>query len=73
MAAKPKALVLRAAGTNCDVETAYSFELAGAQSTVVHVNRLADDSVKLSDYQLLAIPGGFSYGDDLGAGTGKAG
>jgi phosphoribosylformylglycinamidine synthase I len=68
MAATPKALVLRAAGTNCDAETAHSFDLAGAAGEVAHVNRLADGSIKLADYQLLAIPGGFSYGDDLGAG-----
>ncbi len=68
MSAKPKVLVLRAAGTNCDVETAFAFELAGAAPTVAHVNRLADRSVKLSDFQILAIPGGFSYGDDIAAG-----
>jgi len=68
MAARPRALVLRAAGTNCDVETAFAFELAGAKSSVEHVNRLADRSVRLGDFQILAVPGGFSYGDDLGAG-----
>jgi phosphoribosylformylglycinamidine synthase len=68
MAAKPKVLVLRAAGTNCDMETAFAFELTGAEPTVAHVNRLADHSVKLADFQMLAIPGGFSYGDDVAAG-----
>jgi len=68
MSVTPKALVLRAAGTNCDEETAHAFELAGASSEVAHVNRLADGSVKLGDYQMLAVPGGFSYGDDLGGG-----
>lgn len=68
MAARPKALVLRAAGTNCDVETAFAFEQAGAKAVVAHVNRLAEGSVRLRDFQILAIPGGFSYGDDLGAG-----
>jgi len=68
MTAKPKVLVLRAAGTNCDMETAFAFELAGAEARVAHVNRLADHSVKLSDFQVLAIPGGFSYGDDVAAG-----
>ncbi len=68
MAAKPKVLVLRAAGTNCDAETAFAFELAGAEAATAHVNRLADGSTKLSDFQMLAIPGGFSYGDDVAAG-----
>jgi phosphoribosylformylglycinamidine synthase I len=68
MTAKPKVLVLRAAGTNCDMETAFAFEQAGAEPTVAHVNRLADHSVKLADFQVLAIPGGFSYGDDVAAG-----
>ncbi len=68
MAAKPRVLVLRAAGTNCDMETAFAFDLAGGEAAVVHVNRLADRSTKLSDYQILAIPGGFSYGDDIAAG-----
>jgi phosphoribosylformylglycinamidine synthase I len=68
MAARPRALVLRAAGTNCDAETAFSFEQAGAASTVAHINRLADGSVRLREFQMLAVPGGFSYGDDVGAG-----
>src|SRR6266516_5188242 len=65
---KPKTLVLRTAGTNCDEETAYAFELAGAKSERVHLNRLMDRPGILSDYQILAIPGGFSYGDDIAAG-----
>jgi len=65
---KPKVLVLRAAGTNCDVETAFAFELAGAESRLVHVKRLIEGSVKLLDFDILAIPGGFSYGDDISAG-----
>ena len=68
MAAKPHVLVLRAAGTNCDVETAYAFDEAGGEVTVAHVNRLTERSVALSDFQVLAIPGGFSYGDDIAAG-----
>lgn len=65
---KPKVLVLRAAGTNCDVETAFAFELAGAESRLVHVKRLIEGSVRLLDFDMLAIPGGFSYGDDISAG-----
>jgi phosphoribosylformylglycinamidine synthase len=65
---KPKALILRSAGANCDVETAYAFERAGATGELVHLNRLLENPAALRDYQLLAIPGGFSYGDDIAAG-----
>ena len=65
---KPRAIVLRAAGSNCDRETAHAFELIGAQADRVHLNRLVDEPALLDDYQLLAIPGGFSYGDDIAAG-----
>jgi phosphoribosylformylglycinamidine synthase len=61
-------MVLRAAGTNCDAETAYAFEKAGAEVESVHVNRLADGRRRLCDFQILAIPGGFTYGDDVAAG-----
>ncbi len=63
-----KALVLRAPGMNCDVETAFAFEQAGAQSSLLHVNQLVNREKRLSDYQIMVIPGGFTYGDDLGAG-----
>ena len=62
------ALVLRAAGINCDRETARAFALAGATPSVLHVNRLAENPQMLADFDLLAIPGGFSYGDDVAAG-----
>lgn len=65
---KPRTLVLRAAGSNCDGETAYAFELAGALSEQVHINRLLAEPGLLDGYQILAIPGGFSYGDDISAG-----
>src|SRR5437660_6944849 len=65
---KPKTLILRTAGTNCDEETAYAFELAGATARRVHLNRVLENPAILRDYQLLAIPGGFSYGDDIAAG-----
>lgn len=66
--ARPRVLILRAPGTNCDVETAYAFDLAGGASQRVHVNRLLEDRRQLADYQILCLPGGFSYGDDLAAG-----
>ena len=65
---KPKVCVLRTAGTNCDKETAFAFLKAGANVELVHINRLISQKATLDDYQILAIPGGFSYGDDLGAG-----
>src|SRR5829696_8143906 len=65
---QPKTLILRTAGTNCDVETAYAFKLAGARAERVHVNEVLSNPSRLGDYQLLAIPGGFSYGDDIAAG-----
>jgi len=61
-------LVLRTAGTNCDKETAFAFEEAGAEPELVHINRLSSGEVELSKYQILAIPGGFSYGDDIASG-----
>lgn len=66
--AKPKVCILRAAGTNCDAETAYAFRKAGAVTESVHVNRLIGRERRLRDYQVLAIPGGFTYGDDIAAG-----
>ncbi|MEM1304812.1 MAG: phosphoribosylformylglycinamidine synthase I [Planctomycetota bacterium] len=64
----PKVLVLRAPGTNCDVETAEAWRRAGGEPERVHVNRLLESPATLAEYQVLSIPGGFSYGDDLGAG-----
>lgn len=65
---KPKALILRTAGTNCDEETRAAFEFAGATAERVHINLLINGQKKLSDYQILAVPGGFSYGDDIASG-----
>jgi len=71
--AKPRVLVLRAPGTNCDIETAFAFEQAGALPERVHVNRLREQPSALGDFQILCIPGGFSYGDDIAAGRILAG
>lgn len=60
--------VLRTAGTNCDKETAFAFQEAGAEVELVHVNRLVNQENNLHDYQVLAFPGGFSYGDDIASG-----
>ena len=66
--ATPKALILRAAGTNCDRETQFALEQAGFAATRVHVFALMDEPAMLRDCQFLVIPGGFSYGDDVAAG-----
>lgn len=65
---KVKVLVLRAAGTNCDMESAFAFESVGASSDIVHVNQLKEGKKRLSDYHILVIPGGFTYGDDIASG-----
>jgi len=65
---RPKVCILRTAGTNCDKETAFAFESAGAEAELVHINRLIALEKNLKDYQILAFPGGFSYGDDVAAG-----
>lgn len=65
---QPRVLVLRAAGINCDEETAAACELAGGRVERVHINRLAAGEVHLLDFAALVIPGGFSYGDHVGAG-----
>jgi phosphoribosylformylglycinamidine (FGAM) synthase-like amidotransferase family enzyme len=65
---KPRVLILRAPGTNCDLETAFAFEQAGGAPERVHVGRVLEAPGLLAAYQILCIPGGFSYGDDLAAG-----
>jgi phosphoribosylformylglycinamidine synthase I len=63
---KPKVIIVRAAGTNCDVETQYAFELAGAHAERVYIDEIKNRN--LLDYQIIALPGGFTYGDDIAAG-----
>ncbi len=64
----PRALVLRAPGTNCDHETAHAFERAGGLARRIHVRALAERPGIADDHQILCIPGGFSYGDDVASG-----
>ena len=64
----PRVLILRAPGTNCDRETAYAFERAGAEAERVHVNRLLESPSLVEGYQILCVPGGICYGDDIAAG-----
>ena len=65
----PRALVLRAPGINCDRETALGCRLAGFETDLVHINQLIKQPENLLRYHFLVVPGGFAYGDDLGAGT----
>ena len=62
---RPKALILKADGINRDEEMVYAFNIAGADAELVHINDLRSKTKKLSDYQILGIPGGFAYGDDI--------
>jgi phosphoribosylformylglycinamidine synthase len=65
---RPRALIVHATGTNRDHDVARALELAGAAPEIVHINALGDRTARLLDYQMMVLPGGFSYGDDLGAG-----
>lgn len=65
---QPRVLVLRAPGTNCDRETAFAFERAGAVAEIAHLNQWLGEPRMSDDYQVLCLPGGFSYGDDVAAG-----
>lgn len=64
-----RALVLTGFGLNCDLETAYALEVAGAGVDRVHLNSLIGREKRLANYQILVIGGGFSWGDDHGAGV----
>jgi phosphoribosylformylglycinamidine synthase I len=59
-------MIIRAAGTNCDIETQHAFELAGAQVDRVYIDEVKQQN--LLEYQIIALPGGFTYGDDIAAG-----
>lgn len=66
---KPKVIVLSGYGLNCEDETKYAFELAGAQGEIIHINDLIKNKKQLNDFQIMVIPGGFAYGDDTGSGN----
>ena len=65
---KPKALILQAHGSNRDLDVMDALSLAGADAICVPLNELRINKTLLSDFQLLVVPGGFSYADALGAG-----
>jgi phosphoribosylformylglycinamidine synthase len=64
----PTAAVIRTAGTNCDAELMRAFSLAGAEPTLVHLDRLVADPDRLDEFDVIGFPGGFSYGDDIASG-----
>lgn len=63
-----RVLILVGYGINCDYETEHAFKMNGAETEKVHVNELISRKKNLEDYHILAIPGGFSYADDIAAG-----
>jgi len=65
---KPKVCILRTAGTNCDKETAFAFKRAGGSVDLLHINEFVNGKEAFKEYQILALPGGFSYGDDIASG-----
>jgi phosphoribosylformylglycinamidine synthase len=66
--AEPRALILVGFGINCDYETEHAFQLAGATAERVHLNDLLDNKVMLAWYNIIALPGGFSFGDHVASG-----
>lgn len=69
---KPNIIILSGYGLNCEDETAHAFRVADGNVDIVHINDLIADKKRLKRYQILAIPGGFSYGDDTGSGKAYA-
>jgi len=63
-----KTIVVRTAGSNCDYETVHAFRSVGSDVSLIHINQIDSGNISLSDFQILAIPGGFTYGDDISAG-----
>ena len=65
---KPSVLIMTGYGINSDIELAHIFEMAGAEATRVHINDLIDKKVLLTDFNIIAFPGGFSFGDHIASG-----
>jgi len=70
--ATPKALVITGYGINCEEETAFVIRKSGGEAVIMHINDLIENPKKLEEYQMMAFPGGFSYGDDTGSGNALA-
>lgn len=69
---KPRVLVFSGFGLNCEEETRFAFQAAEVTADIIHINDLIENKKKIRDYQILAFPGGFSYGDDTGSGNAYA-
>lgn len=69
----PRALIFSGYGLNCEEETKFAFEKAGARADIAHLNDVIANPTILKKYQIVAIPGGFAYGDDTGAGKAYGG
>lgn len=69
---KPKVLVITGYGINCEEETAKCFNWSGANAEIIHINDVINGNKKIKDYQIMAFPGGFAYGDDTGSGNALA-
>ncbi len=69
---KPKVIIMSGYGLNCEEETKFAFESVGGVAEIVHINDLIAKPKMLSEFQILAFPGGFSYGDDTGSGKAYA-
>jgi phosphoribosylformylglycinamidine synthase len=67
-----KVIIMSGYGINCEAESAYAFELAGAKAEIVHINDLISGRKSMKDYDIMMFPGGFSYGDDTGSGNAYA-
>lgn len=70
--AKPRIIVFSGYGFNCEEETKFAFDTAGGMSDIVHINDVISDKFSLKNYQIMALGGGFAYGDDTGAGNAYA-
>jgi len=65
---KPKAMILSGDGINCEEETAFALNQAEAEVKIIHINDLIKNPIQLKNYQILILPGGFSFGDEISSG-----
>jgi phosphoribosylformylglycinamidine synthase len=68
MASKPHVLILTGYGVNCEHESRFAWEQAGAAPALVHLHDLLERPARLREFQALMFIGGFSFGDHMGSG-----
>lgn len=68
MQTKPKALVIYGDGINCENETAFALEMAGFEADKLHCSDLLSSPQRLKEAKMIALPGGFSFGDEIASG-----